>query len=130
MEAHVKLRPVDFVCAGVFVCGLAHGPKAIDEAISQAKATVSRACTILFHRERMVGGPVAQVDPDLCAICLTCIRVCPFGVPVIDYENRVARIDPGACQGCGICASACPTKAIQVMHYKDDQMVAKLMAVF
>jgi len=130
MEAHAKLRPVDFASPGIFVCGLAHGPKAIDEAISQAKATVSRACTILSHKERMVGGAVAEVDPDLCAICLTCIRVCPFGVPQIDYENAVAKIDPGACQGCGICASLCPRNAIQVRHYKDEQMIPKLMAVY
>ncbi len=130
MEAHAKLRPVDFASAGIFVCGLAHGPKAIDETISQAKATVSRACTILSHKERMVGGAVAEVDPDLCAICLTCIRVCPFRVPRIDYETGVATIDPGACQGCGICASFCPRNAIQVMHYKDDQMIPELMALY
>ena len=130
MEAHAKLRPVDFANAGIFVCGLAHGPKAIDEAISQAQATVSRACTILSHKEMMVGGPVADVDPNLCAICLTCVRVCPFGVPQIDYENAVAKIDPGACQGCGSCASVCPNNAIQVRHYKDSQMIPKLMAVY
>jgi heterodisulfide reductase subunit A-like polyferredoxin len=130
MEAHAKLRPVDFSSAGMFVCGLAHGPKAIDEAISQAKATVSRACMILSHKERMAGGAVAEVDPDLCAICLTCIRVCPFSVPQIDYENSVAKIDPGACQGCGICASMCPNNAIQVSHFKDIQMIPKLMAVY
>jgi heterodisulfide reductase subunit A-like polyferredoxin len=130
MEAHAKLRPVDFASPGIFVCGLAHGPKAIDEAISQAQAAVSRACTILSHKERMVGGAVAEVDPDRCAICLTCIRACPFGVPRIDYENAVAKIDPGACQGCGICASVCPRNAIQVMHYKDEQMIPKLMAVY
>ncbi len=129
MEAHAKLRPVDFACAGMFVCGLAHGPKSIDEAICQAQATVSRACTILSHKERMVGGAVAEVDPDRCAICLTCIRACPFGVPEIDYENEVARIDPGACQGCGICASVCPRNAIRVLNYKDEQMIPKLMAV-
>jgi heterodisulfide reductase subunit A-like polyferredoxin len=130
MEAHAKLRPVDFASGGMFVCGLAHGPKAIDEAISQAKAAVSRACTIISQKEMMVGGAVAEVDPKLCAICLTCVRVCPFGVPQIDYENAVAKIDPGACQGCGICASMCPNDAIQVSHYKDCQMIPKLMAVY
>ncbi|MBE9574793.1 MAG: FAD-dependent oxidoreductase [Proteobacteria bacterium] len=130
MEAHAKLRPVDFASGGLFVCGLAHGPKAIDEAISQAEATVSRACMILSHKERMAGGAVAEVNPDLCAICLTCVRVCPFGVPQIDFENAVAKIDPGACQGCGICASMCPNDAIQVKHYEDIQMIPKLMAIY
>ena len=130
MEAHAKLRPVDFASAGMFVCGLAHGPKAIDEAIYQAQAAVSRACTILSHKERMVGGAVAHVDTDKCAICLTCIRACPFGVPQIDFENKVAEIDPGACQGCGICASVCPRCAIQVLSYRDEQMIPKLMALY
>lgn len=129
MEAHAKLRPVEFASAGIFVCGLAHGPKSIDEAISQAQAAVSRACTILSQKERMVGGAVATVIPERCAICLTCVRACPFGVPQIDTENAVAKIDPGACQGCGICASVCPMNAIQVMHFKDEQIIPKVTAL-
>ena len=130
MEAHAKLRPVDFASAGIFVCGLAHGPKAIDEAISQAQASVSRACTILSHKEMMVGGAVAQVDPNRCVLCLTCVRVCPFHVPKIDYQNATAMIDPAACQGCGICAPLCPNNAIQVLNYKDEQMIPKLAALY
>ena len=130
MEAHAKLRPVDFASPGIFVCGLAHGPKAIDEAISQAQASVSRACTILSHKEMMVGGAVAQVDPKRCVMCLTCVRVCPFHVPKIDYQNAVAMIDPAACQGCGICAPLCPNNAIQVLNYKDEQIIPKLMALY
>jgi len=130
MEAHAKLRPVDFATAGIFVCGLAHGPKAIDEAISQAQATVSRACTILAHKERMVGGAVAEVNPNRCIVCLTCVRACPFNVPKIDYENSVAMIDPAACQGCGICAPLCPNSAIQVLNYKDEQIISKLSALY
>ncbi len=130
MEAHAKLRPVDFASPGIFVCGLAHGPKPIDEAISQAQAAVSRACTILSHKEMMVGGAVAQVNPDRCVLCLTCVRVCPFHVPKIDYENAVAMIDPAACQGCGICTPLCPNNAIQVANYKDEQMIPKLTAVY
>jgi heterodisulfide reductase subunit A-like polyferredoxin len=130
MEAHAKLRPVDFASAGIFVCGLAHGPKAIDESISQAQASVSRGCTILSHRERMVGGIVAEVDPKRCVACLTCVRVCPFHVPRIDYKNSVAIIDPAICQGCGICTTLCPNNAIQVSHYKDEQMIPKLTALY
>ncbi len=130
MEAHAKLRPVDFATPGVFVCGLAHGPKAVDEAISQAQASVSRACTVLSHKEMLVGGAVAEVDPDRCVLCLTCVRVCPFHVPKIDYENASAAIDPAACQGCGICASLCPNNAIHVLNYKDEQMIPKLMALY
>ncbi len=130
MEAHAKLRPVDFASAGIFVCGLAHGPKAIDESISQAQASVSRACTILSHKERMVGGIVAEVNPKRCVACLTCVRVCPFHVPQIDYKNSVAMIDPAICQGCGICTTLCPNNAIQVANYKDEQVIPKLTALY
>jgi heterodisulfide reductase subunit A-like polyferredoxin len=75
----------------------------------------------------MVGGPVAEVNEDLCVACLTCLRVCPFGVPRVN-ERHFAQIDPAACRGCGNCASACPQGAIQVGHYQDDQYVALLEA--
>jgi heterodisulfide reductase subunit A len=76
-----------------------------------------------------VGGAVAVVDPQKCAICLTCMRTCPFGVPRVDQAEGVVAIDPAACQGCGNCASACPRKAIEVMHNRDRQFVAKIEAI-
>jgi heterodisulfide reductase subunit A len=69
------------------------------------------------------------VDPQKCAICLTCVRTCPFGVPRVDHAEGVVAIDPAACQGCGSCASACPRKAIEVMHHRDDQFLAKIGAI-
>lgn len=129
MEAHVKLRPLDFATSGVFLCGLAHGPKDIEESITEAKGAAARAATILSKKEMMVGGPVATVIPELCAACLTCVRTCPFNVPIMNEEEGVVEIDPAACQGCGNCASACPRKAITVGHYKDDQMVALITAI-
>ncbi|MCD6353740.1 MAG: FAD-dependent oxidoreductase, partial [Proteobacteria bacterium] len=124
MEAHMKLRPLDFTNVGMFLCGLAHSPKFAEESISQAKGAVSRACTILSKAQMMVGGVVAEVDADRCVACLTCVRVCPYGVPRINEEG-VAEIAPAACQGCGSCASACPRKAIQLNHYKDEQIMSK-----
>jgi len=124
MEAHMKLRPLDFVNEGMYVCGMAHAPKSIAETIAQARGAVSRAMTILSKPHLMVGGVVSEVDEDRCVACLTCVRSCPFSVPIIN-DKGVAYIEPAACQGCGICASACPRKAIRLRHYADSQVIAK-----
>jgi heterodisulfide reductase subunit A-like polyferredoxin len=124
MEAHMKLRPLDLVNEGVYVCGLAHSPKNISESIIQATGTVSRAMTVLSQPYLMLGGIVSVVDPDKCVACLTCVRSCPYNVPRIN-EKGVAYIEPSGCQGCGICASACPRKAITLQNYSDEQVMAK-----
>ncbi|MCB2188452.1 MAG: FAD-dependent oxidoreductase [Deltaproteobacteria bacterium] len=127
MEAHMKLRPVDFASPGHFLAGAAHGPKFLEEVISQAKAAAARAATVLARRERLVGGEVAMVDAERCVACLTCVRTCPFGVPRLNREG-VVEIDPAACQGCGSCAAACPRKLIQLAHHTDAQVLAKATA--
>lgn len=124
MEAHVKLRPVDFATEGIFLCGLAHSPKFIDENITQAKAAAGRAVTILSKEYLEVGGVVAKVVFEKCAACLTCVRVCPYDVPVINAEG-VAEIEPAKCHGCGVCAGECPAKAIQLQHFKDNQIISE-----
>ncbi len=129
MEAHLKLRPLDFASSGIFVCGLAHSPKYVEESIAQAQGAAARALGVLAREEMYVGGAVAVIDPQKCAICLTCMRTCPFGVPRVDQAEGVVAIDPAACQGCGNCASACPRKAIEVMHNRDRQFVAKIGAI-
>jgi heterodisulfide reductase subunit A-like polyferredoxin len=129
MEAHLKLRPLDFAAAGFFLCGLAHGPKFVEESIAQAQGAAARALGILAREQMYVGGQVAVVDPLKCAICLTCMRTCPFGVPQVDFAEGVATIDPAACQGCGNCASACPRKAIEVRHHRDIEFIAKISAI-
>jgi len=128
-EAHAKLRPVDFPSDGIFLAGLAHYPKPIDETIAQAKAAAGRAATFLGMDLVKVGGIVAEVDPDKCAVCLTCVRTCPFNVPVIDYGIDAAVIDPAKCQGCGVCVSECPAKAITMKHYTDIQIIAQEQAL-
>jgi heterodisulfide reductase subunit A-like polyferredoxin len=127
LEAHIKLRPLDFANAGMFLCGLGHGPKTLEECIVQAKGAAARAATILAQKEIQVGGKTAVVNEELCVACLTCARVCPFGVPAIN-ERHFAEMNPAACQGCGNCASACPQGAIQVGHSRDDQYLALLEA--
>ena len=129
LEAHIKLRPVDFANAGMFLCGLAHGPKFLEESISQAKGAAARAATILAQKQIYVGGQVAVVDREKCIVCMTCARTCPFNVPQVDDEGMIF-INPAACQGCGNCASACPRKLIQVQHQTDDQIIAKETALF
>jgi heterodisulfide reductase subunit A-like polyferredoxin len=130
LEAHVKLRPVDFASEGIFLCGSAHYPKSIDETISQAYAAAGRAAAILNKPVLKAGGVVAEVDQETCAACLTCVRVCPYEVPRIDPEAKKAYIEPAACQGCGICVSECPAKAIELHHYTDAQVFAKEEALF
>jgi heterodisulfide reductase subunit A len=128
LEAHPKLRPVDFSSEGVFVCGAAHYPKHISESIAQALATAARAGAVLGHKTLEVGGAVAEVNPDKCAACLTCVRVCPYHVPRIN-EKGVAEINVAACQGCGTCAGECPGKAITLLNYSDEQVESKPKAL-
>ncbi|MEW6618485.1 MAG: NAD(P)-binding protein [bacterium] len=129
LEAHMKLRPVDFASEGMFLCGLAHSPKLIEESIAQSQAAAGRAATILAKDHLDVGGVVSVIDANKCVVCLTCIRMCPYDVPFIN-EKGAAEIEAAKCQGCGICASECPAKAIQLMHYKDNQILAKTEALF
>jgi len=87
LEATLKLRPVDFASDGMYLAGGAHGPKLITETLSQASAAAARACTILSKEKMMVGGLSPSSDGDRCAACLTCVRVCPYEVPVINIEG-------------------------------------------
>jgi len=128
LEAHVKLRPVDFASDGLFLCGMAHYPKSINETIAQAQAAAARASTILSQEVLQVGGVVAVVDGERCAACLTCVRVCPYGVPVVN-ERGEAEIDVAKCKGCGSCVAECPGRAIELMHYRDEQLWAKVGAL-
>jgi heterodisulfide reductase subunit A-like polyferredoxin len=129
MEAHMKLRPLDFASSGIFLSGLAHSPKFVEEAIAQGQGAAARALGVLAQEELYVGGQVACVDPQRCVICLTCVRTCPYGVPRVDQAEGVVTIDPAACQGCGNCASACPRKAIEVRHHRDRQFISKICAI-
>ena len=129
MEAHQKLRPLDFASSGIFLCGLAHSPKYIEESIAQAQGAAARALGVLAQEDMYVGGAVAAVDPQKCIICLTCMRTCPYGVPRVDQAEGVITIDPAACHGCGNCASACPRKAIELMHHRDKQFLSKIGAI-
>lgn len=125
VEAHMKLRPVDFTTEGVFLAGLAHYPKPIDESIAQATAAAQRASILLSQDKMTFPGVISKVDPTKCAVCLTCVRLCPYGAPFINEDHK-AEIIPALCQGCGICASVCPGNAIDLQHFRDDQVFAEI----
>ncbi|MCL6560119.1 MAG: FAD-dependent oxidoreductase, partial [Firmicutes bacterium] len=128
LEAHLKLRPVDSSSAGIFMCGLSHGPKNIEESIIQAKAAAARAGALLSKKSFTSEAAVAVVKTEKCQACLTCVRLCPFGAPKM-VKNR-ARIEPVICRGCGVCAGECPNKAIYLLGYHDqiaDSMLESLL---
>jgi heterodisulfide reductase subunit A-like polyferredoxin len=129
IEAHVKLRPVDMPGEGIFLCGTAHGPKLISEAISQSQAAASRATTFLAKPEIKLSAITAKVDTEHCVKCLTCVRTCPFNVPVFNTKEGVIEIDEALCHGCGSCASICPRQTIQLNFYEDDQLACKIDAL-
>ncbi len=129
VETHAKLGPIDFPSQGIFLCGGAHSPKYLHECIYQAQGAVARASTILSQDNLMAGGVVVNVDPDKCAACLTCVRICPYSVPRIGEDGK-AYIEAVQCHGCGSCAGECPNKAIQLQHYKDNQILEKVRALF
>jgi heterodisulfide reductase subunit A len=125
-EAHQKLRPVDFANEGVFVCGMAHYPKPIDESIAQAQAAASRALTVLAMDRIKVGGVVSEIQPELCSGCLGCIEVCPFGAIVFNTERKIAEVNPALCKGCGACSAACPSEAVVLKGFNHQQLYAQI----
>ncbi|MFW5863593.1 MAG: FAD-dependent oxidoreductase, partial [Desulfohalobiaceae bacterium] len=127
-EAHVKLRPVDMGAEGVYVCGTAHSPMLMSEAVTQGLAVASRAVTMLSKPHLTLSGVKARVDQDKCAACLICVRVCPYEVPRINEEG-VSEIDKALCQGCGVCAAECPAKAIELNWYEDLQITTEIDAL-
>ncbi|MFU8855890.1 MAG: FAD-dependent oxidoreductase [Deferrisomatales bacterium] len=137
LEAHVKLRPVDFQSDGLYLAGLAHYPKFLAESIAQAQAAAARAATVLSKDMLHAEGIVAHVDQEKCVGCLTCVRVCPYEVPQMQAQAGgvggiagAAYVEPATCHGCGVCAGECPAKAIQLAHYTDAQVGAMVEGLF
>ncbi|MFZ5643952.1 MAG: FAD-dependent oxidoreductase [Bacillota bacterium] len=128
LEAHMKLRPVDFASEGIFMAGLSHSPKTLDENIAQARAAVGRATTILAKDKLESHSVVAVVDKKKCAACYTCARLCPFNAPKI--VNYAAEIETVLCQGCGTCAGECPNKAITLQGYSDKMYISMVDELF
>ncbi|MBC7234406.1 MAG: FAD-dependent oxidoreductase [Chloroflexi bacterium] len=137
LEAHMKLRPVEFATDGVYLCGLAHGPKFLDEAIAQAGAAVSRACTVLSQERLMSPGAVAHVDQVACVACGDCVAICPYGAIDMKRGKEVLRrvfkdcaeVNPALCKGCGACAAACRSGCITLEGFDDVQIMAQIAAL-
>jgi heterodisulfide reductase subunit A len=129
IEAHAKLRPVDLPSEGLFMAGTAHGPKSSSETIAQAQAAVARAATLLSKDSKKMSAIISRVDPTNCAVCLTCVRACPYGVPFINDQHS-AEINPALCQGCGICVAECPAKTIYMGRYDDRNIRAKIESYY
>lgn len=127
LEAHVKLRPVDFATDGIYVCGSAHWPAHIPETISQAYAAASRASTIISKDVLEVEGAIAEVDEDLCVGCGICIKICPYNAISKD-KNGIAHVTEASCKGCGLCGATCPENAITNHHFTTKQILAQILA--
>ena len=132
MEAHAKLRPVECATDGIFLCGLAHYPKSLDESIAQAQAAASRAATVLSKASISISPLVSMIDTEKCIGCGLCTEVCAFGAIVLDEvegKGYRARNISASCKGCGLCASSCPQLAIDMLHFKHEQIEAAVKAV-
>ena len=131
MEAHAKLRPVDCATDGVFICGLAHAPKPIDESISQAQAAATRAVTLLAKKTMNMDGTIALVDQEICSSCGVCVSICPFSAPSFENEGRYegkAQVNPVLCKGCGLCVGSCRSGAIHLKGFDNNQIFAQIFA--
>ena len=123
LEAHVKLRPVDFATDGVFVCGLAHGPKYARESVTQALAAAGRALTVLSRSHISAHAATARVDDERCTGCGLCVEVCPYGAIELDTARDTAVVNALLCKGCGSCAATCFSGAIDVSGFSNRQII-------
>ena len=129
LEAHAKLRPVDFATDGVYVCGMAHYPKDCSESISQAKAAAGRAVTVLSRDTIEAEGKTSYVWESRCAACGACVAVCPYRAIEIDPVRNVAKVNDAICKGCGACAATCRSSAIDLKGFRDEQILAVIRSV-
>jgi heterodisulfide reductase subunit A len=132
LEAHMKLRPLDFATDGVFLCGMAQWPKFLDESVAQGLGAAARAATVLALPSLEAEGVVAWVDEELCRGCGRCLEVCEYGANALEDAGDgvlVCRVNEVLCKGCGVCAVRCPSKAITVRHFTDGQLLSMVEAL-
>jgi heterodisulfide reductase subunit A len=131
-EAHVKLKPVEFATDGVYLCGLAHYPKFMQETINQSYGAAGRALTLLSHDIVVASGSVCEVAENKCVSCGACITACTYGA-IEFYETpagRKAKVNPVLCKGDGLCNTVCPTAAISLKHFTDEELLSQVDAAF
>ena len=135
LEAHMKLRPVDFATDGIFLAGLAHSPKMIDESISQAYGAAARALTVLTRPYIVTSGVVAEVDEMKCDGCKLCINICPYkAIDLVEKRlfggmKQVAEVNPALCKGCGLCAASCRSNSIDLKGFTNDEIIKAIDAL-
>jgi heterodisulfide reductase subunit A len=132
VERHAKLGPVEFATDGVFLCGMAHYPKPIDESIAQGQAAASRAVSLLARETIYTSGTIAETNPTLCSECGVCVSVCPYSAPSFAEEGPFAgraQINPVLCKGCGLCVASCRSGAIHLKGFDNDQIFAQIFAL-
>ena len=129
-EAHVKLQPIDFSTKGVFVCGLAHAPKPVDEAIAQGLGAASRAGTLLSQKTVLGNAIVSNINALFCRGCQKCIEACPYQAISFHKDRVVCEVNQALCTGCGSCAVVCPSGAASVLHFDDQEVLAMVDAAF
>lgn len=132
LEAHVKLRPVDFATEGVFVAGLAHSPKSIEETIGQAEAAAARASTIIANKKYYAEATVSCVNEELCAGCGVCSSLCPYEAIelIVEDTKRKSKVNEALCKGCGTCVAACPSGAMMQYGFTKHQIMAMVEALY
>jgi heterodisulfide reductase subunit A len=126
LEAHVKLRPVDFATDGVFMCGMAHAPKLSEDAIVQANAAVSRACTILTKDFIEAEGKTAFVNKERCSACGLCEVNCPFGAIRVNVVEGCAEVNAVLCKGCGVCTASCRMNAVDLNGFTNEEELEQI----
>jgi len=132
VERHAKLGPSEFATDGVFLCGLAHYPKPIDESIAQGQAAASRAITLLARKNIFTSGTVAESNPLNCSSCGVCVAICPYNAPAFTAEGPWAgraEINPVLCKGCGLCVASCRSGALHLKGFDNNQIFAQIFSI-
>jgi heterodisulfide reductase subunit A len=132
VEKHAKLGPSEFATDGVFLCGMAHYPKSIDESVVQGRAAAARAITLLARKVIHTSGTVAEIEAMNCSSCKVCISICPYSAPAFIEAGPFAgkaKINPVLCKGCGLCVASCRSGAIHLKGFDNDQIFAQIFAV-
>ena len=129
LEAHAKLRPLDFATDGIFVCGSARYPANVGEAVSQGLGASSRIATILFKEKLITSAIVAEIDPKTCVGCMGCMEMCPYEAITYLPEENICQVNTVLCKGCGCCAATCPSQSARLKGFKPQQLLAQIRAL-